>query len=263
MTGFLILHVKLTWCLFVAKIFAGKSSYDSDTSSISIAASERVLVPGGYSDVPTSSIDQVETSKAVTDSQVCVYGRRWVHVDGRSCVDVVVFILSCCRLSRTVCLSSIYGRVSPLVLWDGDASEEEESTPLQDVAVIEKEEVRKRTIPPPGSGQRIYEKDSLLLGYREHLDYRSNQCLASPSLQPINEFDILTQTRDWLPLARALVALFAFCHSRFSYTKPAAEASSSDPDPSSSNDSIRDDPSPPPAAIPKALEACPTPQQRP
>lgn len=48
--------------------------------------------------------------------QVCVYGRRWVHVDGRSCVDVVVFILSCCCLSRIVCLSSIYGRVSSLVL---------------------------------------------------------------------------------------------------------------------------------------------------
>ncbi|XP_030453739.1 1,4-alpha-glucan-branching enzyme 2-1, chloroplastic/amyloplastic-like [Syzygium oleosum] len=70
MTGFHILHVKLTWCLFVGKIFAGKSSYDSDTSSLSTAASERVPVPGGYSDVATSSTDRVETSEAVTDSQM-------------------------------------------------------------------------------------------------------------------------------------------------------------------------------------------------
>lgn len=33
-------------------------------------------------------------------------------------------------------------------------------------------EARLKSIPPPGSGQKIYEIDPLLRGHREHLDYR-------------------------------------------------------------------------------------------
>ncbi|KAL3754115.1 hypothetical protein ACJRO7_001375 [Eucalyptus globulus] len=138
------------------KIFAGKSSYDSDTSSLSLAASERVLVPGGYSDVPASSTDQVETSEAVADSQV-IHDSNDLTMEAEEEIEV----------------KEEQDSVSSSVIGDGDASEK--SAPLQDAAVIEKEEVRKRTIPPPGSGQRIYEIDSLLLGYREHLDYRFGQ----------------------------------------------------------------------------------------
>lgn len=55
----------------------------------------------------------------------------------------------------------------------GDASEvAEQSIPVIDVAALEKEELRKRTIPPPGPGKRIYEIDPMLMGFREHLDYR-------------------------------------------------------------------------------------------
>ena len=32
--------------------------------------------------------------------------------------------------------------------------------------------VTKRSIPPPGDGQRIYEIDPLLRSHRDHLDYR-------------------------------------------------------------------------------------------
>lgn len=35
-----------------------------------------------------------------------------------------------------------------------------------------KAEEKPRCIPPPGSGQRIYEIDPHLLGHRAHLDYR-------------------------------------------------------------------------------------------
>ncbi|EPS64874.1 hypothetical protein M569_09906, partial [Genlisea aurea] len=35
--------------------------------------------------------------------------------------------------------------------------------------------IRKKTVPPPGSGQRIYEIDPLLRNYRDHLDYRFSQ----------------------------------------------------------------------------------------
>lgn len=37
---------------------------------------------------------------------------------------------------------------------------------------IEKVEEKPRFIPPPGSGQRIYEIDPSLEGHRAHLDYR-------------------------------------------------------------------------------------------
>lgn len=56
---------------------------------------------------------------------------------------------------------------------DDDASEVEgESTPVIDVASVEKEELRKKTIPQPGLGQRISEIDPMLMRFREHLDYR-------------------------------------------------------------------------------------------
>ena len=36
----------------------------------------------------------------------------------------------------------------------------------------EKDMVQQMSIPPPGTGQRIYEIDPLLRSYSEHLDYR-------------------------------------------------------------------------------------------
>lgn len=49
---------------------------------------------------------------------------------------------------------------------------EEASALIDGTESIEKDEARARTIPPPGTGQRIYEIDPLLNNYREHLDYR-------------------------------------------------------------------------------------------
>lgn len=37
---------------------------------------------------------------------------------------------------------------------------------------IERDEVKPKIIPPPGTGQKIYEIDPYLQGYREHLDFR-------------------------------------------------------------------------------------------
>lgn len=52
----------------------------------------------------------------------------------------------------------------------------EPSFPLQENVSTEeteaKTEVRTRSIPPPGRGQRIYEIDPILTGFRQHLDYR-------------------------------------------------------------------------------------------
>ncbi|KAI6680782.1 hypothetical protein NL676_034663 [Syzygium grande] len=79
-------------------------------------------------------------------------------------------------------------------------------------------------------------------------------CLAL-SLQPVNGSDILLQTREWFPPARALVALSAFRHTRFSYAKPsssaaaaAASAAAADPDPPPPPNPSATTPSPPPAA---------------
>lgn len=36
----------------------------------------------------------------------------------------------------------------------------------------EKSEAKPRSIPPPGAGQKIYEIDPQLFGFREHIDYR-------------------------------------------------------------------------------------------
>lgn len=43
---------------------------------------------------------------------------------------------------------------------------------VEETISSESEEVRKRTIPPPGFGQRMYEIDPLLRNFSGHLDYR-------------------------------------------------------------------------------------------
>lgn len=61
-------------------IFAVKSSYDSDSSSSAVAASEKVLVPGVHCDGSSSSTDQLEVADTVsTDTQVCKCRCR-IHV---------------------------------------------------------------------------------------------------------------------------------------------------------------------------------------
>jgi 1,4-alpha-glucan branching enzyme len=53
-------------------IFAGMSSSDSDSSSLAIAASNKILVPGGQGDGSLSLTDQLENPETVLeDSQVC------------------------------------------------------------------------------------------------------------------------------------------------------------------------------------------------
>lgn len=59
--------------LFVGKAFAGKSSYDADSTSTTVAASEKVLVPGRESGGSSSSVDLVSrVEPASGDLQVCV-----------------------------------------------------------------------------------------------------------------------------------------------------------------------------------------------
>lgn len=55
---------------------------------------------------------------------------------------------------------------------DEEAHDEEPSVPLYRKVSTDKSEPKPRTIPPPGAGQKIYEIDPMLSGFRDHLDYR-------------------------------------------------------------------------------------------
>ena len=55
---------------------------------------------------------------------------------------------------------------------DEEAHAEEPFVPLHRKVSTEKSEAKPRSIPPPGAGQKIYEIDPTLLGFREHIDYR-------------------------------------------------------------------------------------------
>lgn len=60
---------------------------------------------------------------------------------------------------------------SPAAVEDVKAKDLESSGLTHDISK-EKDMVRERSIPPPGTGQRIYEIDPILRRHREHLDYR-------------------------------------------------------------------------------------------
>lgn len=55
---------------------------------------------------------------------------------------------------------------------DDKAQHEETSVPLEEVLSATKVKATPRSIPPPGIGQKIYEIDPTLTGFRLHLDYR-------------------------------------------------------------------------------------------
>ncbi|GLT89940.1 hypothetical protein SLE2022_078980 [Rubroshorea leprosula] len=135
---------------FSRKIFAGKFSYDSDSSSLIVAASEKVLVPGGQGDSSSTSTDQLETPGAVSDDPQTIHDEDSSEVEDEEKVE--------------------NGDAEPVysVLEEDNGKGEEPTVRLHT-------EKKPKSIPPPGAGQRIYEIDPTLLGHREHLDYRYSQ----------------------------------------------------------------------------------------
>lgn len=53
-----------------------------------------------------------------------------------------------------------------------DKEKQETSVPMQETERIGKIEPKPRSIPPPGTGLKIYEIDPSLTSFRQHLDYR-------------------------------------------------------------------------------------------
>lgn len=159
---------------FSRMIFAGMSSSDSDFSSLAVAASNKILVPGGQGDGSLSSTDQLENPETdLEDSQVLHDVDDPTIEDDKKLKDEEKLVES----------TSGYNEVddeqefasSSLVGDDGRAESEDASPPIDGIKHIEKNEARPRTIPPPGIGKRIYEIDPLLNSHREHLDYRYAQ----------------------------------------------------------------------------------------
>lgn len=64
--------------------------------------------------------------------------------------------------------------IESLQMEDNENVEIEDQGPvtLQGEVSSENSEVRSRSISSPGDGQKIYEIDPTLIGYRQHLDYR-------------------------------------------------------------------------------------------
>ncbi|TQE04341.1 hypothetical protein C1H46_010126 [Malus baccata] len=58
---------------------------------------------------------------------------------------------------------------------EAEAKVEDTPRPLEVKASTAANNATGKTIPPPGNGQKIYEIDSLLVGHRNHLDYRYGQ----------------------------------------------------------------------------------------
>ncbi|KAL9253766.1 1,4-alpha-glucan-branching enzyme 1, chloroplastic/amyloplastic-like protein [Drosera capensis] len=125
------------------KLFALKSSYDTDSASAVVADSEAVLVPEADTEVSFPSIDEAEINDAVLDDSEEIDG-----LDG----EILGF-------------DEQNGAAASTLTQAVEEEEESGTTPLYVIG----------TIPPPGKGQKIYEIDPLLGDFRDHLDYRYEQ----------------------------------------------------------------------------------------
>ncbi|XP_071701824.1 1,4-alpha-glucan-branching enzyme 2-2, chloroplastic/amyloplastic-like [Rutidosis leptorrhynchoides] len=136
------------------KFLAGKSTYEPESPSFIVAATEKVLVPGSQSD--GSSTDQLNaTTDADTQDSTISQNESILadedQLEGMTEKDYVD---------------------SPVLVEDiAVTTEEEPLVSLPDISE-ESEVIRQIVIPTPGSGQKIYEIDPLLSNHREHLEYR-------------------------------------------------------------------------------------------
>ncbi|KAL5976399.1 hypothetical protein ACLOJK_020730 [Asimina triloba] len=130
------------------KIFAGKSSYDGDSTSTTVTTSDKVLVPGGESDKFSSSTDSSKKNIADSRSQEPEELAELPTEDEVKMDDEKGFVSSESAVHDTI------DSIPPSTQEDSESA------------------VKQRAIPPPSTGQKIYEIDPLLRGFQSHLDYR-------------------------------------------------------------------------------------------
>ncbi|XP_042514957.1 1,4-alpha-glucan-branching enzyme 1, chloroplastic/amyloplastic-like [Macadamia integrifolia] len=154
------------------KIFAGKSSHDSDSSSTATAI-EKVLVPDGEADVSSSSADLVETSAAISEDSQVFQEVAGIPMEEDSKIQGEQNNISSEPGSHDSKVDGEQHSV-PVQVIDGAAKDGlvEVSAPLEARESDGKSKARPRSIPPPGTGQKIYEIDPMLNDFRNHLDYR-------------------------------------------------------------------------------------------
>ncbi|KAL7137419.1 hypothetical protein ABFS83_10G091000 [Erythranthe nasuta] len=148
-------------------IFSGGKPYESGFQPSMATAPEKVLVPGTESDGSSSPTENLEI---VSDtSQI---SGNLESVDGPVVKEQEQLI------EQQISGEAIKGKDSASVqLLDEDAelNTEGKSYSISKTIADESSMVKERVIPPPGAGQKIYEIDTLLTNYREHLDYRYGQ----------------------------------------------------------------------------------------
>ncbi|KAF5473600.1 hypothetical protein F2P56_010200 [Juglans regia] len=152
---------------FYRKVFARMSSPDPDSSSLKVAASNKVLVPGGQGDGSLSLTDQLENPETDLEDHLVLHDVNDPTIEHeKKLEDEEKFVEPPSRYHE---IDNEQDSASSTL------AGEEASAPIDGTESIEEDEARTRTIPPPGTGQRIYEIDPLLNNYREHLDYRYEQ----------------------------------------------------------------------------------------
>ncbi|KAI3725241.1 hypothetical protein L1987_65022 [Smallanthus sonchifolius] len=133
---------------FTRRFLGGRSTYESVSPTFIVAATEKMLVPGSQSD-GSSSTDQLEALDADTDDSKISESEDSPDEE---------------QVDET-------GEIASAVLVEDIAVREEETLP-DPVISEESEAIKQTSIPPPGTGQRIYEIDPLLGNHRQHLEYR-------------------------------------------------------------------------------------------
>lgn len=143
---------------FPRRILAGNSSYEPDSASTTVAASGKVLLPGGESDGLSSSTDSIGNPEVSPDDLQVLQESAGLSIKDDSKIEA----------GQTPMSSEV---MDDEIMNEGA----KQSVHSQANQTIEKVEEKPRFIPPPGSGQRIYEIDPCLEGHRGHLDYRYSQ----------------------------------------------------------------------------------------
>lgn len=147
------------------KDFALKSSSDSDSPPLAFAASQKILVPGSQTDGSSPSSDQLELANTVSENHQEIVDADGLGMEGGSRIkDEENHTESISGYSKADEKQDIVHSIA-----------ESEDDKLEFSNGLKMGEARLKSIPPPGSGQKIYEIDPLLRGHREHLDYRFEQ----------------------------------------------------------------------------------------
>ncbi|CAA0818856.1 1-4-alpha-glucan-branching enzyme 2-2-chloroplastic/amyloplastic [Striga hermonthica] len=148
------------------KIFCGKP-YESGSQSPMATVSEKVLFPSTESEGISSTSEILDVPDKISGAVERTETEHGMEIEDQENL-----------VELQTPDDTVRGENSTSAQLQDEYSElKNEGTPDSTYEPIsdESSRVRKRVVPPPGIGQRIYEIDPLLSNYREHLDYRYDQ----------------------------------------------------------------------------------------